>query len=90
MSDLMTEIQALRNDVKVLTMMIMKDKIDTTWVAESDASQMFGLTPKWFRRKVLSRHFPFEEVGFRTTGGRNYQYNRKALLRAKEKSSVQA
>lgn len=83
MSELMTEILALRREVKQLQILIMKDKIDTTWVHESDAAEMLGLTGRTLRRHVQSGEYPFCEISFRNTNGRNWQYSRKSLMKFK-------
>lgn len=81
-------LQRIEESVEKLLLINLKDKVDQAWLDEDTASGMFGIGSRHFRRKVVSREFPFDEVQYRNTNGRNYQYNRKDLLKAKEKSSV--
>lgn len=96
MSELMMEVQALRKEnaeIKTmlhdLTVLVMKDKIDTTWVDEEEAAKSVGLTPEWFRRKVKKGEYPFSEISYRNSNGRNWQYSRKGLIKYKSLTSNQ-
>ena len=95
MTDLMQEIQSLREDVRRLGMLIMKDKVDTTWISEEDAAHSLGITPQTLRKGVkriesgnpsISRKAI--RISYRTTNGRNYQYSRKDLINYKNKTAV--
>lgn len=90
MSELMTEIQALRHEVRQLTMLVMKDKIDTTWVNEKDAADMLDIKPQTLRKMVKRGEYPATEINYRNTHGRNWQYSRKGLIKYKNLTSTAA
>lgn len=90
MTELREEILQLKEMVKHLTMLVMKDKVDTTWLSEEQAAEALGLEARTLRRKVKSMQFPFNQIDFRHTNGRNFQYNRKGLLKFKEITSTMA
>jgi hypothetical protein len=77
-------IERLSNKVDQLTLLVMKDKVDTTWVNEDTAAEMLGLQPRTIRLNVKSGSLP---VKFRHTNGRNWQYSRKDIMKYKDKTS---
>jgi hypothetical protein len=84
------EIKYLTNLVKQLYSLVSKDKIDTTWVSEADAAAMFGYeSTDWFRRKVKAAQADVTDqlhgIEYRNTNGRNYQYNRRDLIKCKNR-----
>lgn len=94
MSELVPMVQELLNLVKSqgkqiheLQVMVMKNKVDDTWISEEIAAEMIGYDGRTFRRWVKAGKLP---IDFRNTNGRRYQYNRKSILRYKENTSVQA
>jgi len=94
--ELLTEVQALRKEnaeiktmLHQLTVLVMKDKIDTTWVAETEAAAMVGLHPRVFREKVKAAKAPWFHITLRHTNGRNYQYSRKGIIKFKQLTSTE-
>lgn len=99
MGELAIEIQELRKEVSELKQLIhensvlmMKDKVNTTWVDEEVAAAMIGYHPETLRRKVKEGARKYEEpwclITFRNTRGRNWQYSRKSLVRFQERTSI--
>lgn len=84
MSELMDEIKALRKELHQLTLLVMKDKVDTTWLSEEDAAQSLGFTPNVLRRKVKAGEL---DITSRNTNGRKWQYSRKSILSYKQNTS---
>lgn len=82
------EISALRQDVHRLSILMMKDKVDTTWINEDTAAAMVNMTPAWFRRKVKQGYENFSLISYRHTNGRNFQYSRKSILQFKENTKL--
>lgn len=82
------KIDSLLHQVHHLTVLVMKDKVDTTWVAEDTAAQMLGLAPRTFRRYVKTRQQQFAGIKYRNTNGRNWQYSRKDILNFKNLTST--
>lgn len=91
------EIKSLKSMIHDLTLLVMKDKIDPTWLTEKQASEVLGLSGRQFRRNVvLSKSmmernqkvtYPFNLIEYRHTNGRNYQYSRKSILKFKQLTS---
>lgn len=91
------EIKSLKSMIHDLTLLVMKDKVDLTWMPESQAANMLGLSRRAFRRKVvltstmmernLKIPYPYNIVEYRHTNGRNYQYSRKSILKFKQLTS---
>ncbi len=82
-------IQTLTRKVDELTILVMKNKVDDTWVSEDVAAEMLGYkSPRSLRNNVVEAKHPFSLIEFRHTNGRNYQYNRKSILKFKEKTST--
>ncbi len=81
----------IHEELKPLFAIISKDKIDTTWVTEKDAADMFQLAPRTLRKYVKKAkktndfNSPFADIEYRDTNGRRLQYNRKDLLKAKNR-----
>lgn len=93
MSELLTlvenqrkQIEQLQKSVDNLCILIMKDKVDTTWVPESVAAEMIGYNdPRTLRKLVKSGAL---DIDFRNTNGRKWQYSRKSIMALKEKTST--
>ena len=78
--------------VDKLMIMVMKDKVDTTWLSEEVAAEMLGYKdPRTLRKLVKgvikTKDFNIGDITFRNTNGRNWQYSRKSILKYKEKTS---
>lgn len=94
MSELIQMVQELKADnavlkqmVKDLTILVMKDKVDTTWVKEDLAAEMLGYKPRTLRKAVKDGSI---NIAVTNTNGRNWQYNRKGILQYKQsRSSLQ-
>jgi len=81
------KIDQLIKGLSDLTILVMKDKVDTTWVTEEVAAEMIGIQPAWLRRKVRKNEKPWNEIGYRHTNGRNFQYSRKGIINFKRLTS---
>lgn len=79
------KIDQLERTVDTLCKLIMRDKIDTTWLSEEDAAETLGLQPRTLRKQVKSGAI---DIDFRHTNGRNYQYSRKGILDFKKRTST--
>lgn len=78
-------INQLVSMVDKLIILVMKDKVDTTWVNEKTASEMLGYKdPRTLRKLVKAGEL---EITFRNTNGRNWQYSRKAIMKLKDRTS---
>jgi hypothetical protein len=85
-------IDQLIDMVGQLTTLVMKDKVDNTWVSEEVAAEMLGYKdPRTLRKLVKgvikTKDFNIGDITFRNTNGRNWQYSRKSILKYKEKTS---
>jgi hypothetical protein len=87
---LTNEIKSLREDVRQMSILLMRDKIDTTWIPETDAAAMLQMQPDTLRRYVKAGKPNFQMINFRHTNGRKWQYNRKDILKFKNYTSTQA
>lgn len=74
----------LEKTVDNLCKLILKEKVDTTWINEDVAAEMLGLQPRTLRMYVKSGKI---DIDFRNTNGRNWQYSRKGLLDYKKRTS---
>jgi hypothetical protein len=92
MTELRDEGAQLRQEVKALTRIVLKNKIDDTWIPEPDAAEMLGFNdPRTLRRKVVVKGgapYPFSLISYRCTNGRKFQYNRKDLMKFKNITST--
>jgi len=88
--ELTREIFLLRQEVKQLTLLILKNKVDDTWIPESMAAEMLGLKPRTLREAVKNKKGLFSEIDFRHTNGQRWQYHRKSLLKFKDLTSTAA
>lgn len=68
-----------------LEILIMKDKVDTTWIPEDVAAKSLGLAARTLRRQVKKGLL---KVEYRTTNGRNYQYSRKQLQNFRRETAI--
>src|ERR1700760_3675545 len=100
MSELLTmvmeqgkKIESIYKMVNDLTALVMKDKVNTIWVDENIAAEMLGMHPETLRRKVKSaisnNQFPMNQISYRNSNGRKFQYSRKSLMRYMELTSIQ-
>lgn len=96
MGELLTEVQELRKEnafimqkLHEISILVMKDKVDTTWVDEDIAAKSFGLSPRVFREKVKAAKGQWFHITLRHTNGRNYQYSRKGILKYKQLTSTE-
>jgi hypothetical protein len=80
----------LTQEVKYLQTLVMRDKIDTTWVPERDAAAMLDMQPDTLRRYVKAGKPFFNQINFRHTNGRKWQYSRKDLIKFKNLTSTNA
>ncbi len=87
MQEQQAEIRTLKEMVQQLTLLVMKDKVDTTWLDEDTAAEMLGYAPRTLRLQVKKGAIP---VDYRNTKGRNWQYSRKQLLNYKRDTSTAA
>lgn len=90
MSELLTmvaeqgrEIKELKDMIHQLTLLVMKDKVDTTWLDEKEAADALGYDPRTLREKVKAGEIPVESRNYK---GRNWQYSRKGILKFKEQT----
>ncbi len=85
-------IATLQKQIQDLTVLIMKDKVNDTWLVEETAASMLGYNPETFRRKVKEAHKknkePWNIITYRNTNGRNWYYNRKSLIEFQRKTSI--
>lgn len=81
-------IEKLTKKIDDLTVLVMKNKVDDTWLNEEVAAEMLNYSPRVLRRKALSAKYPFTLIECRNTNGRKYQYNRKSLIKFKEQTST--
>lgn len=87
----MQAIKELTRKVDQLTLLVMKDKQDTTWLTEEQAAEMLGYkNPRSLRKKVKASAgvAPFSLIVFCHTNGRNWQYTRKSIVRFREATST--
>lgn len=78
------KIERLEKVVDSLCKLIMKDKVDTTWLTEEVAAETLGLQPRTLRMYVKAGKI---DVDFRHTNGRSYQYSRKGIMEFKKNTS---
>lgn len=89
MTELMEAVVKLTKKVDELTLLVMKEKNDTTWISEKDAADMLGYgCPRTLRKKVKAAVYPFNTIVYRSSEGRKFQYNRKSLQKFKEQTAV--
>lgn len=85
-------IATLQKQIHDLTVLIMKDKVNSTWLDEETAASMVGYNPETFRRKVKEAHknnkWPWNLINYRNTNGRNWFYSRKSLIEFQCKTSI--
>ncbi len=96
MSELMTEIEAIRKEnadlkksLHQLTIIAMKDKLNAVWLSEDIAASMLNLQPRTLRKAVKKGEGHFREINVRNTNGRNYQYSRKSLEKYQSLTSTE-
>lgn len=85
--ELIHEVRQLRTEVKNLQLLVMKDKVDTTWLDEPDAAKALGIKSRTLRRYVKDPAHKLSMVKYRHTNGKHFQYSRKDILRYKELTS---
>jgi hypothetical protein len=94
------QLAELKGMVHNLTILVMKDKVDLTWLSEADAAEMLGIKHARGLRKrvVLTKkmmesgekiQYPFNLIEYRNTNGRLFQYSRKSILKFKHVTSNQ-
>jgi hypothetical protein len=92
-ADQSRQIESLKSMVHNLTLLVMKDKVNDTWINEEVAAEMVGYHPETFRRKVKQAHEnhqrPWCLITFRNTRGRNWQYSRKSIIEFQKKTSIE-
>lgn len=93
MSELITLVQEqnvrIRNLERVidnLAKLMLKNKVDDTWVDETTAAGMLGYKDGRTLRKAVKAGSI--NVDFRNTNGKNWQYSRKGLLNYKTQTST--
>lgn len=75
------QLEDLKKTIDNLCKLIMRDKIDQTWVDEQTAAQMLGYSsPRTLRNLVKQNQLP---IDFRNTRGRSWQYSRKSIAEYK-------
>lgn len=87
MEEMIAEVRALREAVHQLQLLVMKDKVDTTWLDEKDAASALNLEPRTLRRYVKDSSNRLSIIKYRNTNGRKWQYSRKDIQRYKELTS---
>lgn len=80
------QLELMSKQIHQLTLLVMKDKVDTTWIDEETAAKMLGYQDPRSLRKLIKKGVV--DVEYRNTNGRNYQYSRKGILKYKEKTAV--
>ncbi len=99
MSELMTMVEqqgkkldSIEKMVHQLSILVMKNKVNDTWVNEDIAAEMVGYNPETFRRKVKDAHKkhrePWNLINFRNSNGRNWQYSRRSLENFQKRTSI--
>lgn len=100
MSPLRQDILKLQEEIKCLTLLVLKDKVDKTWMTEKEAALSLGYNnPRSLRRKVVLTddriskgekvQYPYNLITYRCTNGRNYQYSRRSIMKFKEQTSTE-
>lgn len=80
------KIDRLQRVIEDLAKLILKNKIDDTWVDENTAATMLGYKDgRTLRKYVKAGKIT---VDFRNTHGKNWQYSRKGLLNFKTQTST--
>lgn len=100
MSELLTivleqgkKIEQMQKSLHDLSVLVMKNKVNDTWLDEDVAAEMVGYHPQNFRRKVKTGNKEHKEpwciISYRNTNGRNWQYSRKSLIQFQQKTSIE-
>lgn len=79
-------IERLTKMVRDLSILVMKNKVTTTWVDEGVAAEILGYKdPRTLRKLVKSKAL---DIDGRNTNGKNWQYSLKSINRYQERTAI--